>query len=62
MLNLFYATDLFLYPLKISGGIERDQWHEMDYADNYPLEIKYYKCSRKHYKSWTILPTYLLIY
>ena len=40
MLNPFYATDLFLYPLKISGGIERDQWHEMDYADNYPPRNK----------------------
>ena len=37
-LNPFHATDLFRYPLKtsenkgflmFSGGIERDQWHEM---------------------------------
>ena len=32
--NLFYTTGLFLYPLKtsgflFSGGVERDQWHEM---------------------------------
>ena len=38
--NLFHATDLFWYPLKtsenqmflmFSGGIKRDQWHEMGY-------------------------------
>ena len=30
--NLFHAVDLFLCPLSISsGGIERDQWHEIDY-------------------------------
>ena len=34
VINSFHATGLFLYPLKtsgflmISGGIERDQWHE----------------------------------
>ena len=35
--NPFHATDLFWYPLKtwklenmFSGGIKRDQWHEMD--------------------------------
>ena len=38
MFNPFHATDLFRYPLEtsenqnflmFSGGIERDQWHEM---------------------------------
>ena len=41
-INPFYATGLFLYTLIVlrhqktrgfltfSGGIERDQWHEMD--------------------------------
>ena len=37
-INLFHVTVLFLYPLKtseyqvfylVSGGLERDQWHEM---------------------------------
>ena len=38
--NLFHATDCFLYPtvnirklmffFMFSGGIERDQWHEID--------------------------------
>ena len=29
-INPFHATDTFRYPLKMfSGGIERDQWHEM---------------------------------
>ena len=36
--NQFHATDRFLYPLKtsenlcfsdVSGGIERDQWHDI---------------------------------
>ena len=27
--NQFHATGLFGYPLETSGGIERDQWHEM---------------------------------
>ena len=40
IINPFHATGLFLYPLKtsenvkflmFSGGIERDQWHKMDY-------------------------------
>ena len=39
LINPFDATDLFLYPLKrqktrsflmFSGGIERDQWYDMD--------------------------------
>ena len=29
MINLFHTTDLFLYPLMFSGGIERGQWHDM---------------------------------
>ena len=38
LINPFHDTDLFWYPLKtsenpcfpvFSGGIERDQWHEM---------------------------------
>ena len=42
-LNPFHASGLFLYPLKtrgflmFSGGIERDQWHEMCYG----LGLKY---------------------
>ena len=28
--NPFHATVIFWYPLKMfSGGIKRDQWHEM---------------------------------
>ena len=27
LLNPFHAIGLFLYLLKTSGGIERDQWH-----------------------------------
>ena len=30
IIDPFHATGLFLYPLKTSGGIERDQWHEID--------------------------------
>ena len=26
----FHAPGIFLYPLKTSGVIERDQWHEID--------------------------------
>ena len=29
IIDPFHATGLFLYPLKTSGGIERDQWHEI---------------------------------
>ena len=29
LINPFHATGLFRYPLMFSGGIERDQWHEM---------------------------------
>ena len=52
-INPFYATDLFLYPLKtsenqrFSWGIKRDQWHEMDYScvciTNFEHVIVYYE-------------------
>ena len=47
--NSFHATDLFLCFLKtpknlcffiISGGIERDQWHEMSWRKFFPSKTK----------------------
>ena len=54
-LNPFHATGLFLYPLKISenlwlsGGIKRDQWHEMSSWVNHSLFQIQHKVQHKHW-------------
>ena len=38
LVDPFHATDLFLYSLMLSGGTERDKWHEM--GDNEEIKLK----------------------
>ena len=51
----FHATGFFLYPLKISknlwlsGGIKRDQWHEMSSWVNHSLFQIQHKAQHKHW-------------
>ena len=38
LVDPFHATGLFLYSLMLSGGTERDKWHEM--GDNEEIKLK----------------------